>query len=288
MIPLAVKETHPRKDFTSITQLGLKALHLGQAHAGALEERLPEGLCAGLAEDLQKLGEVIPAALKARAQAEAATAEQQSAVEAGATLVRQFRAAVRRAKAPVDVRHGYGIGRYMNPRIVRDVKAALQQILARGKGNPAEAKSLGIVKRDLDGIEAALAAITEADRAQEKKRASAPESTRERNRVANRILAAVARIEGAGRLEFAGNEGMRAQFEALGGGQRGRRRRASSEKRGDVDAVVAKADDVEPTVAVRVGKQARVTVHAPLPGSAAVLRSEQGGEVGGGIGAGCP
>ena len=98
---------------------------------------------------------------------------------------------MRRAKAPTDVKHAYGIGQYMNPRIVRDVKAAIQQILDRAKGDAVEARSLGIVKKDLEGMQAALAAIKDADTVQEQRRASAPggwssPTTRGRARISRR------------------------------------------------------------------------------------------------------
>jgi hypothetical protein len=105
---------------------------------------------------------------------------------------------------------------------LRDGKVAVQLILERAKANPAEAESLGIVQKDLDAL--ALATLTAADNTQEKKRANAPLSTQERNRTANRILAAVARIEGAGRMEFADDEAKREGFEALGAGPQARRK----------------------------------------------------------------
>src|SRR5262249_2197448 len=134
----------------------------------------------------------------------------------GYLRVRQIRAAVRRAKAPVEVKHAYGIGRRDHTRTVRDVKAAMQGILDRVKNRPDEAESFGILQKDVDALELELAAITSADSTQEEKRAHAPLATQERNRTANRILAAVARIEGAGRMEFAGDEAIRPSFEALG------------------------------------------------------------------------
>lgn len=58
-------------------------------------------------------------------------------------------------------------------------------------------------------------AITDADRIQEQQRARAPLSTQDRNRTANRILEAVARIAGAGGLEFDSDPEARAAFRAL-------------------------------------------------------------------------
>ncbi|MDI1443146.1 hypothetical protein [Polyangium sp. 6x1] len=224
---LIVKDTLPRKNFSAISQLGLKALNLALAHVAALGPRLPPGMVEDLLADVEKLGDVVPSAKQARSESVAATSAQNVALAEGHTRVRQVRAAVRRAKAPADVKRAFGIGRRTRTHVVSDVKAAIQQILDRAKEKPAEAESLGIMKKDLDGLTLALAAITDADTKQEQKRASAPLTTQERNRIGNRILAAVARIEGAGRLEFANDDVKRASFEALGAGPRIRRNMVS-------------------------------------------------------------
>ena len=220
---LIVKSSHPRKGFTAITQLGLKALHLALTHAAAISPRLPQDLVEGLKSDIESFGDVVPGVKKARSESVAATSGQFAALADGHERVRQVRAALRRVKAPADVKRAYGVGRKMRKDSVSDVKAALQQILDRAKEQPAEAESLGIVQKDLDGLVFALAAITDADTKQDQRRASAPLTTQERNRIGNRILAAVARIEGAGRLEFANDDTKRGSFEALGAGPRGRR-----------------------------------------------------------------
>ena len=106
-------------------------------------------------------------------------------------------------------------GLVVKAHLVRDVKAVLKQILDRASANPDEAASVGIVKKDLDAMAAAHQAITDADMSQEHKRATAPLSTQERNRIANRILDAVARIAEAGGLEFAGEPEMLSAFTAL-------------------------------------------------------------------------
>jgi len=220
---LNVKSSYPRKGFTAITQLGLKALNLANTHAAELGPRLPQGLVEALTSDIESLGEVVPGAKQARSEAVAATSGQNAALTDGYTRAREVRAAIRRVKAPADVKRAYGVGRKMRKDSVSDVKAAMGQILDRAKGNPAEAESLGIVTKDLEGLKLSLEAITDADTKQEQVRASAPLTTQARNRIGNRILAAVARIEGAGRLEFANDSAKRVSFEALGAGPRVRR-----------------------------------------------------------------
>jgi hypothetical protein len=206
----------PTKSFNDITQLGLKALNLATAHAAALADRLPQGTAKNLADDLELLGAVVPGAKQARAESISATSSQKAALEKGYARVKQVRAAIRKSKASMDVRHAYGVGAPTNGRLVRDVKAAISQIVDHAKANPDEAAALGILKKDIDALDLALTTITTADTKQEEARANAPLTTRERNRTAHRILDAVSRIEGAGRLEFADDPATRAHFEALG------------------------------------------------------------------------
>jgi hypothetical protein len=206
---------HPSQDFAAVALLGLKAENLALLHEAALTPRLPPSLLASLIADLDLLGAVVPGARQIRQEAKVATADQDAALRAGYARVKAVRAAVKKADAPTEVRKAYGVGQLVQPTVVRDVKAVLQQILDRATANPEEASSFGILAEDLDAMTAAHQAISEADKAQEQKRASAPLSTQERNRTANRILAAVARIAGAGGLEFADTPDVAAAFTAL-------------------------------------------------------------------------
>lgn len=206
---------HPNQEFNGITLLGLKASNLALLHQAALAPRLPPTTVSTLIDDLDLLGTVVPGAKQVRHEAKVATADQDSALRAGYARVKAVRAAVRKARAAGEVQKAYGVGQAVNPALVRDVKSILQQILDRATANPAEAASLGIVQKDLDAMTAAHQAIADADKAQEQKRAKAPLSTQDRNRTANRILEAVARIAGAGGLEFADDPKVLAEFTAL-------------------------------------------------------------------------
>ena len=59
----AKKDGHPNRDFSAVTQRGLKALDLAQTHQAALVPRLPAGTLDGMTADLQKLGVDVPGAL---------------------------------------------------------------------------------------------------------------------------------------------------------------------------------------------------------------------------------
>ena len=213
-----IMSTHPQLDFTIIIQRGLKALNLALVYAVQLGPRLSKDLVPALESDLTLLGAAVPGAKQAHDEAQGATASQETALSRGYEKVRAVRAALRKGRAASDTRKAYGVGQALNPRIVRDVVAALNQITDRAVAMPAEAAEIGIIPADIDAMKALVAAITEADRNQGEKLAKAPRTTQERNLTANRILAAVGRIEGAGLLQFADDTTVRASFEALSAG----------------------------------------------------------------------
>lgn len=214
-IQKAKKDAHPRKTFGSILQNGLTAFDLATKHQSVLEPRLPTGLIDQLAADLSTLGAQVPGAKQAHAAAQSATAQQESALSLGYALVSAIRTAVARTDAPAEVRKAYGVGRRINPRLVKDVKLAIGMIVARAGAAPTEAASLGILSSDVTALSAANEAIQGADEVQEKARANAPLSTKARNETARRIMGAVDRIAGAGILQFAASPMERAHFEAL-------------------------------------------------------------------------
>ena len=211
----SLAHAHPNQEFASIIQLGHKASDLAILHQTVLDPRLPLNTRSTLTDDLDLLGVVVPGAKQARLESKVATADQDATMHAGYEHIRAVRSAVKKARAPKEVKRAYSVGHFVNPRVVRDVKAVLKMILDRATANPGEAASLGIVKKDLDAITAVHQAITDVDKIQEQQRARAPLSTQDRNRTANRILEAVARIAGAGGLEFTNNPEVQAAFQAL-------------------------------------------------------------------------
>lgn len=213
--PLIVKVTFPRRDFTSITQLGLKAHGLAVLHQAKLEARLPAGTIAGLAEDLGSLDVAVPGAVSARVSAKNATEEQNAVLARAKARIQAFRTAVRHTPAPIEVQRAYGVGSRITTPSVTGVTAAISQILARVAERPEEAASLGILQSDVDALTALRDEVAQANTTQEKKRASAPMDTKERNRIGNRIVNAVKRIKGAAAIAFADSPVERALFEEL-------------------------------------------------------------------------
>jgi hypothetical protein len=213
--PRLLTTTYPKHAFADIALLGRKASNLAVLHQVALTPRLPPGALPALMADLDALAVAIPVARQVRAEALVATAAQTATLDDGYAHVKAVRTAVKKCGAPKDVQRAYGVGQNSDPRLVRDVKAALNQILDRAAEHPEEAAGFGLVSQDLAAMALAHQAITDADRTQDHKQVTAPQSTQARNRAANRILKAVARIAGAGGLAFAGDPELLAAFSAL-------------------------------------------------------------------------
>lgn len=213
--PILASSAHPNQEFYLITQLGLRAVNLMLTHKDVIEPRLPAGTLDGLTNDLSSFGVAIPGAVQTRAEARVATAEQLAAQKKGHARIQAVRDAVRRSDAPAEVKKAYGVGEVVDPRHMRSVSSVLKQILDRAAEHPEEAAKIGILQKDLDAMNAAHKALHDADDAQDLKRVSAPLSTKERNRTANRILKGVARIAGAGALEFVEDPELQKEFKAL-------------------------------------------------------------------------
>lgn len=211
----AKKDTAPKQDPTAATQLGLKAKDLVTLYATQLTGRIAPTLVGILAADLIAVGTVVPAAKTAKAGSKQATVAQGSALDIAYNSVTAVRTAVSRKRPAKDVSAAYGVGSKTRKTTVKDVKSALQIIVARATAQPAEAASFGIVPADLTAFQAQIVAVDTADQTQEKARASAPLSTKARNTTLRRILDAVDSIAGAGILAFANSPTERASFEAL-------------------------------------------------------------------------
>src|SRR5262245_26318978 len=122
----------PYKDFSVITQTGLKAYQLTEQHA-AVKARLKPGTTEDLASDLGQLGVLLPGSQQARSEARSATSAQEKALADGYALVTAVRQVVFRHTTDSDIRRAYGVGIKASPRLVKDVKAAINQIIDRAE-----------------------------------------------------------------------------------------------------------------------------------------------------------
>jgi hypothetical protein len=211
---LIVNDTHPKKAFDQITQVGLRTLSLGALHKTTLEQRLP-GALDNLAQQLDVFGVAIPGVLQNRNEAAASTAAQNDRIQQGFARVRAVRALVRRAGVKRGVRRAYSVGLKVDPTQAKSVTAALKQIVERATTAPEEAAMLGLGPVAVAELTSFLASLQSALTTQDEKRANAPLSTKERNLAGRRVLQTVALIAGAGMLAFADDPVTYANFEAL-------------------------------------------------------------------------
>jgi Asp-tRNA(Asn)/Glu-tRNA(Gln) amidotransferase A subunit family amidase len=208
-------DTKPRWDFNAIGQMARKAILLADGHAVEIGSRLPPGFTKQLAADTDSLDVAVPVAMNNKDSQVQLTAAQGSALETGYKLVKAIRASVKGENPEKDVLLAYGVGIRINPRVVKDVKAAIKKILDRLAAQPADIKRFDFVQEDVDALKAAYAVIETADRDQEAGRAGGPAVTRGRNALANKILRAIKKIAGAGMRACAGDAAAYASFEAL-------------------------------------------------------------------------
>lgn len=216
MATKAKQDSQPAKNITQITQTGLTAFNLATKYDTALAGRLtPATLVTDLGANLAALGVVVPAAKTAKGEAKTATAAQNSALEVGYQMLSAARLSVSRKSINPAVRKAYGVGSRTAKTVVKDVKTGLQTIVNRATANSTEATRLAILPADVTRYTAQIASIDAADQAQEKARASAPLSTKQRNVTARKILDAIDEIAGAGVVAFDTSATERALFEAL-------------------------------------------------------------------------
>jgi hypothetical protein len=241
MATSSISETHPRRGFTSITQLGLKALDLALANKALIEPRLPKGMLPSLQSDLDGLGDAYVTKTNARGKVRQATVTQDEAAARACVRVKAIRTAVKDAKAPKAVQYAYGVGTPLRE-APSSVKAAITQILDRLKDHADEMEAFGILADDVDALKADLAEVTSTDMDQEKKRAKAPLATRDRNVVANRVVNAALRIGAVGMLAFAGQQVEYEKFADLeASAKRTRKRRGQAEEAPEENAPAPEA-----------------------------------------------
>jgi hypothetical protein len=209
------KTAKPRQAWVAIGQLALKAQKLATDNAAGLGDRVSPTFLVSFNSDVAALNAVsVPGAIASKQGSVQLTAAQNAALVHGHNLVTGTRTSVKGQTSDKDVLLAYGVGTVV-PLLVKNVKVALQTIADRATSNPTEAATFGVVPADVTDINAALADIAAADTAQEAARASAPKTTTDRNATAQRLLAGIKLISGAGMRAFSKDPALRAAFEAL-------------------------------------------------------------------------
>jgi hypothetical protein len=211
----AKQDTRPKKQFNAIGQLALTAQALAAKYAAQIGTRLSATFLQSFGSDITTLNAAVPTVIQTKDGVVQLTAAQTAALETGYQLVKGIRTTVKSQTGDKDVLLAYGVGTRVSKVLVKEVSAAIQTILARIKASPAEAASFDIVQADIDALNAALAAIQQADKDQEQGRAAAPQATKDRNAAARRLLDGIKKIAGAGMRSFPEDATIFASFEAL-------------------------------------------------------------------------
>lgn len=211
----ATDATAPKQEPNAINAAGLKAQALVAAYAAQIGPRLTPAFLASFASDLTALVSAVPAVITTHAGQRQLTAAQTTALARAYRLVKGVKATVKGQNPAKDVLLAYGVGTNVGTLSVSQVTAAVQKILDRVGAQPAEAASFDIIPLDIQGLKDAKQAIKDADAAQETARATAPQSTAQRNATARRILAGIKRIAGAGMRACIDDPTGYAKFEAL-------------------------------------------------------------------------
>ena len=211
----AKADTKPDKGFNAIGQEALKAQGLADQYKSEIGARLPDAFRTSFAADIVALASAVPAAINSKQGQVQLTATQDEQLASAHKLVIGVRTTVKAQSGDKDVLMAYGVGSKSNKTVVKDVTAALQQILDRIAAQPAEAAAFDLVADDVQALTDALAAVVAADQTQEAARAKKPLSTKERNAAARRLLDGVKKIAGAGMRTFRNDATVYANFAAL-------------------------------------------------------------------------
>ncbi len=205
----------PKQTPNAINLLGLKAQALALKHQVAIGPRLSVAFLASFAADLASIVTAVPAVINARDGQQQLTAGQTTALLTAYNLAKGVKTTVKGHNPEKDILLAYGVGVNVNKLSVPQVTAAVQKILDRIAAAPAEAAAFDIVDLDVKALQDALQAIKDADLAQEKARAAAPQTTARRNIVSRSVLAGTKKIAGAGMRTFMDDATVYAEFEGL-------------------------------------------------------------------------
>ena len=228
----AASSRKPAIGFAGIEQRAENAVQLALAHRAALEPRLDAGTIDQLQTDATSLGRAVPLMVTSKEAAKTATTDRNAAIAEAHTLVGAVHNLLIKKRVSVAVRRQYGVGARIAPDSVKDILSAIKTVLDRSERVSSEASSLGILPKDLERLRALQSAIDTKKSVVLNARGSAPIATRERNQAANRALAAILAISGAGALEFHPDPELRAEFEALAPHETSRSKATKSKKPG--------------------------------------------------------
>ena len=205
----------PKWDHGADYVAGLKAYELAQEFKAALEPRLPSGLLEGLKEDLDRLAAAGEESQTKVAEVKGFTGTRAQAVDQSILWCSTTREALKRAKAPVDVKKAAGVGTNFSRKSSDGAVGSIRAILEAYDRFAEIFRTAGVLPADMDEGKQLAAALTNAELAQETAKARKTQTTATRNALRKRIEAAVDRIRGAGLMQYRTQPATAARFAAL-------------------------------------------------------------------------
>lgn len=205
----------PAVEADIIIKTGMKALELGRKKRRSIEPRLPAGMLDGLEADIEAFREARVAVKTKGPEIRAATGTVDAVVQRTLNLCKAIRKSVTDAGAPREVRAGWGLGTVQLRSNVSRCRAAAETIIKRVNDFPEEARSFGILDKDIDKLKALSKRLIDVDTQQDQLITTQGDVTRERNATSRRIIRAVKRISSAGALEYENKPATAAEFLAL-------------------------------------------------------------------------
>jgi hypothetical protein len=182
---------------------------------GRLEPRLPAGTIDGFLADYPLMRLATLDTLGARRAKKTATLSQDEAARRLSARVMAGRGAVKGGKLDKEIQNRAGVGRTLNPKVVKSVLDGAQAFVEAYTQFPNELRGVGILPADIEQIQALAAALSTQDSTQEQAKLTSLEMTRQRNAALRRVKDAISLIVGAAGMHFVDDPDRVALYQAI-------------------------------------------------------------------------
>jgi hypothetical protein len=196
------KKGDPKWDYRDDYLAGLKSYELAQEFRAAVEPRLPGGLLDALKKDLDALEAPGEENQSKVARVRGFTSTQEQAAEKALLWCSTVREALKRGRAPTDVKKAAGVGMNFSRGKVEAVVASARTVQDAYARFPEAFRAVGVLPADMKNGERLASALIYADLNQETEKVKKTQTTSARNALRKRIEDAVDRIRAAGLLQY--------------------------------------------------------------------------------------
>jgi hypothetical protein len=206
---------NPKYEPEEDLQMGEQTLELAKKDKAKVQPRLEAGILEGLGEDLGHLREGSGNAAVLRAQKVAKTRTQNENVARVVTLVQATRNAAKAAGLGKAVLKAMGVGRKINPGLVKSVRAAAAMVVEAYGTHTAEMRRAGILPEDIDALIGTAGSLEAADSQKEQAKVASWQGTEARKAAQLRVEQAVGLILAAAELALSEDPARLALYRAV-------------------------------------------------------------------------